>query len=431
MGLLRCVRNNVGGERGVILIGVLWIIVLLTLVVTVLAKTARMDGRVSLAFGDSIRGYWACRAGLERAIGILEDDSAISDSLDDLWSDNDLDLTGILMAGCEFSVVVEDESGKLNVNTVTKKQLMELEGMTESIADSILDWRDENDEVQGSGTEGGYYSNLRPGYEIRNGPFRTVRELLLVRGVTRELLFGEDTNMNGILDYNENDGAASRPKDNGDGKLALGWYRYLTCTSWATNKDGYGADRVNINEASESELQNTLGLSESHAKWIVENRNRGFRSIGDLIERNSPKEPSDRRTNRALRLDLQTFMGIADRITVKDEDILMGLVNVNTASAEVLRVLFEDDQEQANALMNYRNTVLYGLSSIADLLQVEAIGVDGFKKLAEHVTVRSNVFRVTSQATSDQTGSVYRLVAIVDRSERPTQILYLHEGSGY
>ena len=150
-----------------------------------------------------------------------------------------------------------------------------------------------------------------------------------------------------------------------------------------------------------------------------------------MVERNSPSEPSDKKTDQAQRIDLQTFSSIADRITVKDEETLTGLVNVNTASVEVLRVLLEDDEAQANALVDYRNTMIYGLSSIADLIQVEAIGVDGFKKLAEHVTVRSNVFQVTSQATSDQTGAVTRLVAIVDRSEKPTKILYYHEGSGY
>ena len=39
---------------------------------------------------------------------------------------------------------------------------------------------------------------------LRNA--RSVREVLLVNGATPELLYGEDWNLNGRLDPNENDG---------------------------------------------------------------------------------------------------------------------------------------------------------------------------------------------------------------------------------
>jgi hypothetical protein len=48
-----------------------------------------------------------------------------------------------------------------------------------------------------------YYMSLRPPYLARNGPFQTVRELLMVRGVTSELLLGNDRNQNGFLDGGE------------------------------------------------------------------------------------------------------------------------------------------------------------------------------------------------------------------------------------
>ncbi len=38
---------------------------------------------------------------------------------------------------------------------------------------------------------------LDPPYAPRNGPMETIEELLLVRGVTPELLFGVDANHNG------------------------------------------------------------------------------------------------------------------------------------------------------------------------------------------------------------------------------------------
>ncbi|MBA7687564.1 hypothetical protein ES703_96028 [subsurface metagenome] len=66
---------------------------------------------------------------------------------------------------------------------------------------------------------------------------RTIRELLLVRGVTGRLLYGEDTNQNGQLDSNERDGDRSPPDDNEDGRLDKGLIEYLTCYSYDKNVD--------------------------------------------------------------------------------------------------------------------------------------------------------------------------------------------------
>ena len=81
--------------------------------------------------------------------------------------------------------------------------LLGLPGMTEDVADAILDWMDEDEEPREYGAEAEYYSGLNPPYAPRNGPLQTVEELLLVRGVTPQLLFGLDTNRNGLIDPHE------------------------------------------------------------------------------------------------------------------------------------------------------------------------------------------------------------------------------------
>src|SRR5205085_11622798 len=90
-----------------------------------------------------------------------------------------------------------DEAAKLNVNVATREQLMKLPHMTAPIVGAILDWRDRDENPQPDGLERGYYAALPHPYVIRNGPMRTIRELLLVRGVSKELFYGEDTNVNG------------------------------------------------------------------------------------------------------------------------------------------------------------------------------------------------------------------------------------------
>lgn len=133
---------------------------------------------------------------------------------------------------------VTPESGKLNLNTASERQLTELitpilgdmglQNAPEIIA-AILDWRDGDNEARELGAENDYYNTLTPPYNCKNGRFDTVEELLLVKGITSAILWGEDTNRNGILDPNEDDGDASFPDyDNGDGKLNVGIAPYLT-----------------------------------------------------------------------------------------------------------------------------------------------------------------------------------------------------------
>ena len=84
-----------------------------------------------------------------------------------------------------------------------REMLMALPGMTVDIADAIMDWIDDDDETREFGAEFDYYQSLGSPYEPNNGPFNTVEEILLVRGVTPEMLFGADINRNGMIDQHE------------------------------------------------------------------------------------------------------------------------------------------------------------------------------------------------------------------------------------
>lgn len=425
-------------RKGLVLIAVLWVVIILTVIISSISRSGRLNMKISFVAQDSVCCKWSAIAGLETAIAVLKEDLTASDSLLDLWSDNEDDFNDIELGTCRFTARVFDEAGKLNINTATKEQLLALPDMTEQIASAIIDWRDEDENQTSDGVEGGYYENLPYRYQIRNGPFRTIRELLMVRGVTKELLYGEDTNLNGQLDSNERDGSTSPPDDNEDGRLDKGWIEYLTCYSYDKNTDAEGNERVNINDADEKKLTESLGISESHAKWIVENRkNKQYESIADLIDKNSPKESKGRSNNdsdaRAEPLDFATFSNIADKITVGGGNQISGKVNINTAPGIVLEALLGGD-EKANQLAenieNYRSTLLNGMESIADMLNVPSMDVDSFKKIANQITVRSNVFTVRSFATSERglRGAKLQIEAVVDRAASPYQILYFYQG---
>jgi len=425
------------GKKGLVLVGVLWLKIVLIAMVAIAAQNSRLDLKVRALSVEELRCRWACRAGVEKAVGILNDDLRESDDLTELWSDNDADFNDVLLERCTFTVRVIDESSKLNINTATKTQLMELPDMMEDIVDAILDWRDKNDTVSGAGVEGGYYEALTYPYKIRNGPFKTIRELLLVKGVTKELFYGEDTNFNGELDYNERDGDENPPLDDEDDEIDYGWIEYLTCYSYDNNTDAEGNRRIDINRGNERSLASSLGISTSQAKWIVDNRKNGYSSIADLINNNSPVEPKEGSGGNSAAMDLQTFMSIADMITVSSSRKTEGKININTASDIVLAALIgggDSGGVLAEQILAHRATQLYGMESIGEFLQIDGASVETFKKIANLITTRSDVYTIRSSATATRPrgdGLTIWTETVVDRTETPYETLYWYQGANY
>ena len=165
--------------------------------------------------------------------------------------------------GSRFGLI--DESSKINLNTLVfsdelqegsaREILMQLPEMTEEIADSILDWIDSDDEARENGVESDFYQGLSPGYAAKNGPMDSLDEILLVRGVTPQLLFGLDTNRNGILDPEE---TASNDIPANDSDLYLGWSTYLTLYSKESNLTAEGLPRINVNADDIEQLYDDL-----------------------------------------------------------------------------------------------------------------------------------------------------------------------------
>jgi len=358
------------------------------------------------------------------------------------------------MESGSYNVKIVDESSKLNVNTVGKEQLMVLEGMTEAIAESILDWRDKDDTERTSGAETGYYQNLTYGYQCRNGSFRTVRELLRVRGMTAELLYG-----------NEDDRAI------GQG----GWSRFLTCYSGVNNVDGLGNERVNVNEAGQGQLKSQLEIKDSQAKWIVEHR--PFKTFAELMDankksgssgrgrgrsgtrdsqqgqskssetKNSSSESSESDTEKKAEkkqessqqqqsqqdqpLDWETFLKVLDKITLSNQKFLAGTININTADIEVLEALLEGDETLALGIVKARQQRGGAYASLGELMEVEGMTKERLAKLAETLSVRSSVFSIRSEGISKVSGLRTYIEAVLRRQSGQTQILYWLEGVGH
>jgi hypothetical protein len=171
-----------------------------------------------------------------------------------------------------------DESGKLNLNslalwqqnsalnindTTARNFLLNLPYMTNDLADAILDFIDPDDTARQYGVESDYYSTLSPPYRAANGPLQSLDDLLLVKGVTPALLYGEDLNRNGVMDPGED--------VNGDGYFDRGWSAYFTVYSAERNIQQDGSSRININQQDLPGLYDQLAglLGVKQAQYIV------------------------------------------------------------------------------------------------------------------------------------------------------------------
>lgn len=181
--------------------------------------------------------------------------------------------------------------------------LMGIPGMTIEISEAIFDWIDEDDDERPNGAENEYYQSLSPPYESKNAKLETLDELLLIRGITPQILFGEDANRNGLLDPNENDGALTAPFDNADGILDKGWSAYLTVYSRELNLQSDRTTKIDVNSNTLSDVYDKLEdtFDAEKAKFIVAYRLNGAMPADPAsgTGANAPNTTNSRTRNQA------------------------------------------------------------------------------------------------------------------------------------
>jgi type II secretory pathway component PulK len=193
-------------DAGVALIVVLLLLALLLTIVAEFAQAMRLEALTATNFRSALSETWLAEAAYQRATAEILPDALA----------HELNLNGLLMfrrarlgiptvpertdlrAGLgRFSYRLTDESARLNLNRASREVLDRLlqeadveKSDRDVILDSILDWRDPNDEHRLNGAESDYYLALPVPHRSKNADFDSVDELLQVRGVTRALLYG-------------------------------------------------------------------------------------------------------------------------------------------------------------------------------------------------------------------------------------------------
>jgi type II secretory pathway component PulK len=445
-------------RHGTILVGVLVIIALAAMAAGILLHRARAEITAATASSRKHQAYSTALSGLRRAMAIIK---AAPDDLE-VWYDNPDLFRGQLVAedGVNtwyFTIYaynpsdpdhlrhgLTDEGAKINLNAIGPDTLILLldrelrastdvgQGAAAELADCLIDYRDRDEDTSPLGAEQDYYDQLPFPYLIKNGPLATVEELLLVKGFHGPLVYGEDYNLNGLLEDNEDDGEGdsedSFPPDNADGVLARGLLGIATVWSYELNVDTEGKRRANLNTARNID---GLGLPEETVEFVELCREEGvtFDHPAELLEmRYQLKQDHGRRQRAGQWIDsgvgARELPDVLDRLTTQGP-IVQGLVNVNTAPAEVLAVLPGFDEDVAERVVGARGTLDPAtMSSPAWLYTENIVSADRFKEMAPLLTTRSRQFRVRCTAYGWPCGQFRTIEAVIDVAMGSPRIVY-------
>jgi type II secretory pathway component PulK len=119
-------------------------------------------------------------------------------------------------------------------------------------------------------------------------------------------------------------------------------------------------------------------------------------------------------------------MDIADSITTDDNQNLPGVININTASLDVLVCLPGMTRELAQAIISQRQSGGY-FASTAELLKLPDMTRDIFKQIAPLITARSETYRILCEGRISSTGTRQRIQVIVHIGLNSQQILSWRE----
>ncbi len=315
----RCATKRYATKRGMVLVVVLIVVFMISLAglsfVMLMAtenKAVHLRGKELQAQCLLGSGEAAMAAFIERSKNRGRSGDGLVESM--AGTDGDEYFRGVLVLGDErsdeggrFSVLaprIEDgqivgtrfgianESARLNLGALpdwerripgsARKALLSLPGMTEEVADAILDWIDADDQPREQGAESQYYRELGVPYLPRGAAPGCVEELLLVKGVTRTLLLGADMNYNYTVEPQEKQLAAGDAQAAQDNQESLPWASLLTVYSAERNLQPDGKPRINLNSKNLAKLHERL-------KQVFESRLADFivlyRQYGPLDEK--------------------------------------------------------------------------------------------------------------------------------------------------
>jgi len=194
-----CERSITGllrSEKGMALLLIIWVGTFFSLVLTGFAFSMRVETDATRNFRDHAQAVLLAEAGIAQALADLANTKPSANGLTAGFRTKRI---GPRRYGPgTYEVLVTNEDGKISINHATEavlRRLIDQSGvrdvlLQETIAASILDWRDPDDLERPSGAESEFYRSRGRPYAAKNAAFQRVEELLSVKGMTRDILYG-------------------------------------------------------------------------------------------------------------------------------------------------------------------------------------------------------------------------------------------------
>ena len=504
-------------QSGLSLVSTLWILTILSILAAQLLYSIHIEQRTQRNFLDRAKFHYAARAGFEWTLAVMRTDQTPFDSLGESWAEpiegqvDDGVQTGNFL---NYQVTITDEASKVHINTADAGLISNLLAQVGASPDDPLTQELANSIVEGQ-------------------PYRTVRDLARVEGMTSEILYGtqqmaaftqgatstQSTPTGTVDGLSTTSGGSLQSTETG---AQPGLVDLATIHSLDASTDPNGESLINVNTADAEQLtqietQPSQGggqpvFSQAEAESLIQQREFDrfaalidvksvsddlFNNIQDQIttedsneneddgETNNPQGNGprgqgggqgqqgedgqvnintadvdtlesldgidigiaerivDHRDSQGFfqnidaikdvtMLTQQEFIGIVDKITLKEGDTRNGLININTASAEILALLPGMDSQKAQAIVerreqdppddspieNYTDEEIKGnpFTNISQLSDLEEIDFQTFREVVDWVTYRSHGYRIEANGVDAAGKVISTCIGIIDRA---------------
>jgi len=180
--------RNPESRRGIALVAVLWVVMGLSAITLSFIAETRTGTQLTHNLVDNGAARALADGAVHQAIARLLKQRTQPDAVFDGRP------TRIPAKGATIEISIQDEAGKVNLNTASDALLEAVfrsAGLSldeaKAMADKIADWRDKDNLRRLNGAESADYRAAGKDYGAKNQPFTSVEELRLVLGMTREV----------------------------------------------------------------------------------------------------------------------------------------------------------------------------------------------------------------------------------------------------
>lgn len=483
---------RIPNRSGVVLFMVVAIILMMTLLTYGFLISMRTQNLAAANAGDQLQARQAAFSAREIVCSLLEDSLASRFAVGGLQHNpivfgeipllfdgedqDDFSSRGFVLSNLtDLRMGIINESTKINLQILLSHDanspgfgrdcLMRLPRMTESMADHILDWIDEDNEPREFGAETEYYRENN-GVLPRNSTPPTLSEFENIPDVTREMIFGFSS-QNSNLNQNGSPKEAFQIGQVGE-DASIPWSHFLTVRSAERNETYEGLQRVHLNSTDLFALHTSLVelVDVETANFVILARQYGIQSktesddgagsspakspsgypidlsippayeieslfeiVGATIRIGDEEDPensivvaspySGQTTNIDQRLE--TFL---DGTTVSSELVIQGRVNINLAPLEVLLSVPGIDEELANQVLAVREGQKRSSKTCFWLLSNRLVNMEQMKGLIPFITNRGEIGSFVFGGWSHPNDAPIVYEAMVDATGKTSKQLF-------